>query len=471
MKKKFVNFSLPAKLHSFETDEKDPRFSRGKLNIFYIGETADKRLFDEDFSSHLIKTAAYAPVVAYYDEEKEDFIGHHPTEQSIYGIIDPKTEPTFEVMDDGNVWAVCDVVLYTERPGKVGEIAKKIIGHSQSLELKPDTVEYVINYDEKKHFKNIQFKNGEIFGVSVLGNDQSPAFTGSAFFSLDNFEEKMRTLKEYCEKTQENAQNTEEGGSEMHPDFMELSWQDVSEKVAQAVQQEYQDACTMLAASFDGHVVILAWYYQTGESKYLDIKYTLNEENGEVTLGEVVEVRPTFVPVKEKPAEGESFTEQPATQPEPEQAPATEEPSQTDPQVGNNDNQQFTDSQDGQGSPSDEGATAQDGNESQTQEDPSSASFTDSEQQELDAIEKEKKVDLLNTYKESLTDEQFEDFSNHLDDYTVSDLAIKFLSIVKENSQKAPAFRTFQNPMSSSEDDTQTKNDDLGHIVAKVLNK
>ena len=91
----------------------------------------------------MLPTAAYAPVVGYYDREQEDFVGHAP-EQAIYGIIDPKIEPVFEVLDDGNVWAVVDVVLYTERPGEVGEIAKKIVGHKQSLELNPETVKYKI---------------------------------------------------------------------------------------------------------------------------------------------------------------------------------------------------------------------------------------------------------------------------------------------------------------------------------------
>lgn len=97
-------------------------------------------------------------------------------------------------------WAICDTIYYTERPDKVGEIAKKIEGHSQSLELDPNTVKYVVNYDERKHFKNIEFTAGHFIGVSVLGNDQEPAFTGSAFFaSNEQFKQKMEILKNYCE--------------------------------------------------------------------------------------------------------------------------------------------------------------------------------------------------------------------------------------------------------------------------------
>lgn len=487
MKKKEISFRLPAKMHSFEVDENDSRFSRGKLNVFYIGCTADKRLFDEEFSSKLIKTLPYAPVVAYYDEEKEDFVGHHPTKQSIYGLIDPKVEPTFETMDDGNVWATVDVVLYTERPGQVGEIAKKIVGHSQSLELNPNTVEYVINYDEKKKFKNIQFKEGEVIGVSVLGDSQDPAFTGSAFFSSNDFEAKMKMLKDYCDKTQssETQENSEKGGSDMQhqtPNFMELSWQDISEKVAQAIQKEYDDAYTILLSSFDNHVVIYIYYFATGESKYLDVHYTFDEQNGEVIFGDVVEVRPTYVPV-ENPTQDNSFdngtteTENGSSAQTFEEEPAAATENPTEPSAtqvgddGNDDNQQFADSQTSQGST--DGAADLDGtstNETENQEGASSTSFDNSEQQELDNLNKEEKIKFLNDNKDCLTTEQYDNFFSNIDSYELSDLAVEFLTIVK-NAPKAPTFRTFQNPMSLPSEDTSVKTDDLGHIVAKVLNK
>ena len=74
-------------------------------------------------------------------------------------------------------------MLYTERPDQVGEIAKKIEGHNQSLEL--GDMKYVINYDERKHLKNIEITAGQIIGVSVLGSNERPAFTGSQFFSYN----------------------------------------------------------------------------------------------------------------------------------------------------------------------------------------------------------------------------------------------------------------------------------------------
>ena len=220
MKKQVINFSWPATL-SFSADNgnENERFSRGKLEVFYKGETADKRFFSDEFSEELVKSLPYTPIVSHYDEEKDDFVGH-ATQQDIYGIVDPCGEISFVTKEDGNTWCVCDTVYYTERPDKVGEIAKKIEGHSQSLELDPSTVKYNINYDERRHFKNVEFTAGKFIGVSVLGKDQKPAFTGSSFFSCDDFDAKMKILRDYCESHQDRM----DGGNEMNlQEFMKLS--------------------------------------------------------------------------------------------------------------------------------------------------------------------------------------------------------------------------------------------------------
>ncbi len=222
MKKRPINFSWPAILSfSEKNDKEEERFSRGKLKVFYKGLTKDNRYFSDEFSEQLLTSLPYTPIVGHYDEEKDDFVGH-ATEQEIYGIVDPIGDIGFEEDEDGTVWAVCDTVYYTERPDKVGQIAKKIEGHSQSLELDPTTAKYVVNYDEKKRFKNIEFTAGHFVGVSVLGKDQQPAFTGSRFFTADErFEEKMKILKEYCERKELEKQN---GGIEMNlNDFLTLS--------------------------------------------------------------------------------------------------------------------------------------------------------------------------------------------------------------------------------------------------------
>lgn len=300
------HFYVPAQLSAFSGEgEGDTRFTRAKLKVFYKGTTADNRLFTEEFSSGLIKTLPLTPVVGYYDAEKEDFVGH-ATEQQILGVVDPTVEPQFEKADDGNTWAVCDTVLYTERPDQVGDIAKKIVGKSQSLELNPKTIQYKVNYDEKKHFKNLEFTAGEIIGLSVLGDDQKPAFTGSSFFSCfgeNDFVKKMNMLKEYC--AEEAVKRT--ANMDKNTNFIELAYGEQMLKVEEAFASAYaNDGCSYLVDAYPSYAIMRIYYYADGSQKLLKVNYTIDGE-GKVTLGEVKEVRVTYEEVPDTSASSEGF--------------------------------------------------------------------------------------------------------------------------------------------------------------------
>lgn len=298
MKKPKINLSWPAQMFDFHAESNsNEKFSRGKLKVFYKGETADHRYFSDAFAEELVKSLPYTPIVSYYDTEKEDFKGH-ASEQAIYGIVDPCVPPSFEKDENGQEWCICDTVLYTERPGEVGRIAKQIADHSQSLELAD--AKYTINYDEKRHFKNIEFTEGKFIGVSVLGNDQKPAFTGSQFFSSNSeFEEKMHLLKEYCER--KNGQESQEKIMEItnYTDFMKLSWGEISTKVADTISKEYGNEAFTQVADMDGESVYVLFYsYIDGSCDYYRVSYSI-DENGTVTLGEAKKVHRTWEEIPE----------------------------------------------------------------------------------------------------------------------------------------------------------------------------
>ena len=295
MKKPAINYSWPVILSDFSQDSVNENFSRAKLAVFFKGETQDKRYFSDSFAEKVIATLPYTPVVSCYDEEKEDFVGH-ASEQQIYGIVDPCVAPVFETRDDGKVWCIAEVVLYTERPDKTGEIAQKIVGQPHSLELNPKTVKYTINYDERKHFKNIEFTAGDFIGVSVLGKDQKPAFAGSEFFSVnEEFENKIQVLRDYCEHREDHT----DGGEIMNlQEFMKLSWGDISAKVSTAIEKEYaNDAYTYIVDMYEDSAVARFYYYVGGDVKLMRVKYSLSED-GEVVLGSVNEVHVVYEDVE-----------------------------------------------------------------------------------------------------------------------------------------------------------------------------
>lgn len=175
---------IPVFISDLTPDESNAKYSKARLKMYYIGETVDHRLFTEEFSNKLLSTVAYTPVVGYYSVSEEDFVGHNST-QFIYGIV--PAEHNLEIVEeDGVKFAVVDVLLYTGRPDETGAIAAKIVGKQHSLELGASNLEYKINRDEQGRFKNLEYISGELVGLSVLGDNETPAFSGSEFFSAED---------------------------------------------------------------------------------------------------------------------------------------------------------------------------------------------------------------------------------------------------------------------------------------------
>lgn len=496
MKKRPISFNWPATL-SFSADNgnENERFSRGKLRVFYKGETADHRYFSDGFSEELVKSLPYTPIVSHYDEEKDDFVGH-ATEQDIYGIVDPRGEVSFETDDKGITWVICDTVYYTERPDKVGEIAKKIEGHSQSLELDPKTVKYTVNYDEKKHFKNIEFTAGHFVGVSVLGKNQKPAFTGSAFFSADEiFEAKMKLLKEYCEQKNEETQSGEDTMN--FTEFMKLSWGDISEKVAEALGNEYnEEYYWYIVDFFDDSIIVKMYSYLDGKISLNRVGYSV-DDNGVVALGKVNEVHvvyedvPDVTPVSNATLsegnEGKTVEENIVHNSEPEtptveqttveETPSTdvnaivgnaetitnseevttnvqpEEQNVTEASVSSDEVTTVTDvptdvKDAAQSSEGTAETAAQDtfvntatsekvsADEQKQEENSSSAAFTDSERAEFEALKREKKEKLVDSYKDYLSEEEYNDFSVKIDSLQFEELETELLKVYKVKQEE-----------------------------------
>ena len=485
MKKPTINFSWPVVLSDFSNNEDKNYeiFSRCKLKVFYKGETADHRYFSDEFADQLIRSLPYTPVVSRYDDESEDFEGH-ASRQEIFGIVDPCGEITFEEdEEDGKTWCVTDVILYTERPDQLGELAKKIPGHPHSLELDPKSTKYKINYDDKKHFKNIEFTAGDFVGVSVLGMNQKPAFTGSSFFNENSeFAKKMQLLKDYCERRLEENQH---GGEKMNlSEFIKLTWGDISAKVVNAIEKEYQEEFYICPVDFyDDSVVCHVYSFIDGSTTYLKFYYTI-DENAVVTLGEVKEVHvvweemPEPAPAPEPPSPNASLEDNTASaetdmgqaEPEPSAEPKVGEQTDFDNQTpettpdpepvsaastieneeGHNSNDQqsnFTGAAASVTNVEDaplvnEGQQVNEsecGHENKQTESSSSTSFTDSEREEYENLKKAKKVQLVESSRNVLTEEQYNNYMSSIDTFSAEDLELDLLKIYKRVNDEVNA--------------------------------
>ena len=415
-------------------------------------------------------------------------------------------------------------MYYTKRPDKVGEIAKKIEGHSQSLELDPSTVKYVVNYDEKKHFKNIEFTAGHFVGVSVLGRDQQPAFTGSAFFTTDELIESLKLLHDYCDQ---NGQN-QPGGNEMNlSEFVKLSWGEIVSKVDEAVQKEYGgEYFSYVVDSYDDNVICRFYSYIDGSCKLMRIFYSLDEENNAV-LGNIEEVHVTYETV-EKPTEepaAPAFTEEntgvtnpeqtttetdegsetteviieavPATEmetttvdnadSEPEQATeehfaenepesAVEETSETDAaaNAANEETAVFA----AQDVDANTQTTMEVGavNEQKQEENSSSAPLTDSERAEFEALKRAQKEELLNSYKEYLSNDEYDGFFATIDSVSKEELETSLLKAYKdfqERENAKPVTRVFSlsQLIGNNLKKNESKESELANYIGEILHR
>ena len=378
------------------------------------------------------------------------------------------------------------MVLYTERPDTTGKLASKIIGQPHSLELNPKTVKYNINYDEKKHFKNIEFTAGDFIGVSVLGKKQKPAFTGSAFFSCDErFEAKMNILREYCENAMANEEKN--GGEKMNlQEFMTLSWGEVSSKVESAICKEYQnDAYTYVVDMYPEYAIARFYYYVESNSKLMKIHYTC-DDNGNITLGDIKEVHVVYEEVEDQVAldpnmkQIDEISIDAVSLAEDQNISETNEnenveTTTVEDNTNNDDNEVNVDCSEKPGQDDSNGGgivvedsdvittvdevvvmetepaqvldvtvtpqteasveDEQNTNTNNQETTSSSTSLTESERQEFEALKREKKVNLLNSYKDSLTDEEYNSFFKSIDSFSDESLELALLKAYKRNQQ------------------------------------
>lgn len=296
---KKIPSNVPVFIQDVESQE-NGRYSTAKLKVFYQGETADHRLFTKKFSDKVIETLPSTPVVGFYSEEGDDFIGHNSI-QYVYGHV-PETASIEYVKDEesGNTFVITDVILYTERKDNIGEVARKIVGKQHSLELDPDTLEYKVNRDKNGRFLNIEFLNGQFIGLSVLGDNETPAFTGSCFFTTN---EDFKSFASKCHDNFDKFLNfLDKSGGEIRVFNSAEFFSKAGEFLAKTMQEYQEDIYSALDAmgiygwiceNTTEYAVIYQYNAATDKCEYL--KYSIVEDNGNLSLTNPVPVKARFL--------------------------------------------------------------------------------------------------------------------------------------------------------------------------------
>lgn len=433
--------SIPAVIDSILPSAKGAHTTMAKLKVFYKGITGDGRRFTEDFAVKLLSNLPETPVVAFYDEEEGDFIGH-AEKQGVFGYVPENAAVYFEEID-GKEWAVTDVKLFTERED-VGSVAKKIIGKQHSLELNPETIKFDINENKNEDYF-VSFLDGELIGLSVLGDWQTPAFGGSGFFSQNNTPVSLDTIISNYLSLPKEIEVTQNGGETMFLEFVEGLHKDLE------IKSVLEDERFLI--------------YRVGDKTYIALK------DGEGIAS--VDITPAFAPVveaTETPEVEEEVIEEPVVEEE-----AVEE--NTDSEVAADVVEQneapilepvIEDKAEGvdenveqeQAQPEIEGV------EPQAPEVPAnSAALSEAEREELENYRRKDKEGMIAEYTEYLPADKIKEFKNSVDNYTIKELeeklsveAMKFIIANKEQPAQDTFTRSF---VSKSEPNAQVDGVDV----------
>ena len=283
-----------------------------KLRVFYQGLTKDRRLFTEDFSKKLLTSLPQTPVVGYWDQEKEDFVGHNHT-QFIYGYVPENAKFGFETDPDGTKWAVTEIVLFTGRGDSIGKVAQKIIGKKHSLELDSSSMKYAVRRNPDGQLQHIELEDGKFVGLSVLGDNQTPAFEGSAFFTEKGIKtcELGKCVEEVKEKYSVFLSNTDKqvGGEDVNKTETTLPAEIISElqKFMRVTEDEMAKGIMEAAYNkFGNNIFVVQWssvddmivFMDMADGNYYRAKFYMTGDNT-IQMGDKMWVKPRFLTEQE----------------------------------------------------------------------------------------------------------------------------------------------------------------------------
>lgn len=518
-----VSFKIPAYLSNFSS--LDNGRTVAKLKMFYVGKTADNREFTKDFAESLVTSLPYCPVVAYYSDVTKDFIGHN-SKQYIYGVVTVDNDAHFEFDDNGTEWFITNVMLYTDRIDNIGEVANKIVGHAQSLEMDPSKTEYESFVDEKGH-RGVRFTKGSLIGLSVLGADQQPAFTGSEFFEATEFSdmrEKFENFFSYLEEKSRGKQMEKEQFTTL-ANFYRLSYTDKMKMADQLLNESLGDNFASCIVDMDDNTITAEIFsYETLSSIFKRFAYSLDE--GGLSLGNSEEVFQKLLTAEEikfleekdeeKPSSEESDSDKekdeeklekneeisdkkdpedekkesedemvskeedkkdcPAENkeecPEKDKCPEHKEDCQVESKE--EDKKDCPEEKEDKKEKDEEDAPSKEGEEDKYSS--NTSALSDSERNELENYRKQARIDMVNSYNEMLPQDILDSFMNKIEEYDNAklevELALEFSKYSKthkgqNSNENVPlSFSKIINSEKATDDD-----DSYEGLVRKLLNK
>lgn len=281
-----MNKEIPYKFGIiFDNDLKptsDPDLYTGSVRVFYKYRNRNGSYITDEFAEKFAKTAYMKPVMGYYNVVKQDFEGHESSElKKSYGFVLPDSLRWEEHTDLDGVtrsYATYDVILWAE----MWQEAKKIFNKSQSMEIDPKTI--VGDWKEIDDDEAFVYTEGVMAGLCVLGDDKTPCFEGSAFFSLEaeSYKKFSLAIKNYYYNGGKTAMNVKVSGFES--ENFEMIWNTLNPNFTEEGAYSIDNL-----PFFEDETSVRA--YRCVEGKCFIIEYTKEaQEDGTFTLAETATV-------------------------------------------------------------------------------------------------------------------------------------------------------------------------------------
>lgn len=172
-----------------------PEVSKCEIKVLYLGKNRNHSYIDKDTALKMSKTLRCVPIVAAYNENKEDFGDHgevlHIEDGEIkfscktvpYGFVAPDAEVWFQKFDDTNEFGETTTREYMMTTGylwtgQYPELDKCINqGQGQSMEIDDVDGHWTTDSNDVEFF----IINDAIFTkLCILGDDVEPCFEGAS---------------------------------------------------------------------------------------------------------------------------------------------------------------------------------------------------------------------------------------------------------------------------------------------------
>ena len=380
-------------------------------------------------------------------------------------------------------------MLYTDRPDNTGDIAKKIVGKPHSLELNPNNVKYEVFSENGK--RKIRFTEGSLIGLSVLGTNQKPAFTGSEFFMASDFSDMRERFDNFFSFLENNGRGEQTMDNktqfESYVNFVKLSYTEKMRKAESTLQEQLGDRFSVVIEDMDdnsfvaGKLDFESWTISHSKYDYqlTDAEFTISNERAAfrkyLTVEELnyLESFGTQTPSKEEEEKEVEDKEEKEEEKQEDMAAKEEETDEPQPEE-KEEEEEVAKAQDINEEEDDEEEKDEPSKEDEDDKEFSqhTSTLSDSERQELEVFRRQAKERLINEYEGLLDKELLADFTNRVNEYDYNALeaalAIAFSKHTRTN-------KTVSREIPLSFGNLQTADNEADHsyagLVKRILNK